>query len=157
MKRVNSILKDEEFKKYVSRNAESEQDRIFCHHDRNHFLDVCRIGWILNLEGNLGIDKEIIYASGLLHDIGRWAEYATGEDHAAVGGKLADGILTRCGFSNEERTSIVEAIACHRKKEHPSDLSRILYRADKLSRACFDCKASDKCKKFKDGDGSLLF
>lgn len=156
MERVNCILEDADFVRYIAKNKESEKERIFCHHDLNHLLDVCRISWILNLEEELSIDKEKIYAAGLLHDIGRWMEYETGQDHAVVSGELAEGILDRCGFSADEKTQIVEAIKSHRKKEHSTDLSRILYRADKLSRPCFNCEAIGKCKRFRCGEKPTL-
>lgn len=156
MERVNCILEDADFVRYIAKNKESEKERIFCHHDLNHLLDVCRISWILNLEEELSIDKEKIYAAGLLHDIGRWMEYETGRDHAIVSGELAEGILDRCGFSADEKTQIVEAIKSHRKKEHSTDLSRILYRADKLSRPCFNCEAIGKCKRFRCGEKPTL-
>lgn len=81
----------------------------------DHLLDVCRISWILNLEEGLLIDKERIYAAALLHDIGRWVEYETGQDHAMASGELAEDILDRCGFSGNEKADIIEAIKSHRK------------------------------------------
>ena len=156
MERVNCILEDADFIRYIAKNKESEKERIFCHHDLNHLLDVCRISWILNLEEELSIDKEKIYAAGLLHDIGRWMEYETGWDHAIVSGELAEGIMDRCGFSDDEKTYIIDAIKSHRKKEHSTDLSRILYRADKLSRPCFNCEAIGQCKRFKQAEKPFL-
>lgn len=149
MKRVNCILEDVVFLKYIAKIKKLEENRIFCRHDLNHLLDVCRISWILNLEKKLLIDKEKVYAAALLHDIGRWVEYETGRDHAIVGGELAKDILDRCGFSDNEKTDIIEAIKSHRKKEHSTDLGRILYKADKLSRPCFDCGAVTQCKRFR--------
>lgn len=152
MDRINCILKDQEFLKYLSKNEELEVERVFCHHDINHFLDVCRIAMIINLEKGLNIDKELIYASGLLHDIGRWVEYNTGKDHAIASAELAVGILKTCQFTDIEIKEIVLAIKSHRDKEHTTDLSRILYEADKVSRSCFNCTAKDKCKRFLNGE-----
>ena len=115
----------------------------------NHLLDVCRISWILNLEEKLQLDKSKVYAAALLHDIGRWIEYETGKDHAIASGELAENILQRCGFLDYEKIDIIEAIKNHRKKRHTTDLSSILYRADKLSRPCFNCEAIGQCKRFK--------
>ena len=39
---------------------EKEKSRIFCKHDLQHSLDVARIAYILNLEADLKIEKEII-------------------------------------------------------------------------------------------------
>ncbi|MFW5649211.1 MAG: HD domain-containing protein [Candidatus Alkaliphilus sp. MAG34] len=147
MERVNCILEDTGFLEHIAKIKKLEKDRIFCRHDLNHLLDVCRIAWILNLEEKLLIDKDKVYAAALLHDIGRWVEYETGQDHAIISGELAEDILDRCGFSESEKTDIIGAIKGHRKKEHSTDLGRILYRADKLSRPCFNCEAIDQCKK----------
>ena len=65
MERIDKILQHKKFQKYVKKNKKKEMNRIFCHHDLVHFLDVARIGWILNL------DKELLYGAALLHDIGR--------------------------------------------------------------------------------------
>ncbi len=156
MERVNCILEDTDFLNYIAKIEELEEDRIFCYHGMNHLLDVCRISWILNLEEGLSIDKEKVYAAALLHDIGRWVEYETGRDHAIVSGELAENILDRCGFSNDEKIDIIGAIKSHRKKEHSTGLGRILYRADKLSRSCFNCKAIEQCKRFKQVEKQVL-
>jgi uncharacterized protein len=152
MERINKILRDSEYLEHLSRIKLLEKDRKFCKHNMNHFLDVCRIAWILNLEQDLGLDKEVIYAAGLLHDIGKWQQYETGEDHAAVSEHLCGGILVRCGFHEKEIKMIKEAIRKHRKEVEGSDLSRIIYKADKLSRNCLFCKAIDECKNFKAGE-----
>lgn len=152
MDRINLILEDKEFLSYLKRNKELEVDRVFCRHDITHFLDVCRVAMIINLEENLAIDKEIIYASGLLHDIGRWMEYERGKDHALASSELAEPILRRCKFVDDEISEIILAIVSHRDKEHKSDLSRIIYKADKISRPCFDCNAKAECKRFLNGE-----
>lgn len=152
MERINCILKDKEFNMYLKNNEELEENRIFCHHDITHFLDVCRVATIINLERGLNIDKELIYATGLLHDIGRWVEYKTGKDHAILSADLSREILKRCGFTKGEIEKIDLAIRSHRNKEHSTDLSNILYEADKLSRPCVSCKSKDKCKRFLSGE-----
>ena len=156
MDRINQILNDSQFMEYLKKNEQSEEMRIFCRHDLVHFLDVCRIALILNLERNLGLDKEIIYAAGLLHDIGRWVEYATGQDHASASAELAKAILERCGFSKGETAAILDAISAHRSKAHESELSRILFEADKASRMCLTCPARSQCKNFRHGETFLL-
>ncbi len=152
MDRINCLLEDEEFQIFLKKNSELEVNRIFCHHDITHLLDVCRIAMIINYERELKIEKELIYAAGLLHDIGRWVEYENGRDHAEVSAELALPLLKRCKFTNSEIEEITLAIRSHRKKEHESDLSAILYEADKSSRLCFNCDAKDKCKRFLNGE-----
>ncbi len=151
MDRINCILENEEFKLYIKTNEALETDRVFCHHDINHFMDVCRVAYILNLEKGYGIDKELIYAAGLLHDIGRWLEYKEGKDHAIVSAELAEPILTKCGFTSVEIDQVLGAIRAHRQKDHDSNLKAILYEADKISRPCYSCNAKAECKRFANG------
>lgn len=152
MKRINLILQNTQFRDCLKRIEAAEKDRIFCGHDLVHLLDVCRLAWILYQEeerkGTLGkIDREWIYAAGLLHDIGRWKQYEDGTPHEIVGSSLAKGILTECGFGAGETKAICEAIGNHRNEGIGRDntLSGLLYRADKMSRACFGCKAEALC------------
>lgn len=128
-------------------NEKAEENRPFCRHDMTHFMDVARIGWILNLEENCGIPRDWIYGAALLHDIGRHDQYADGTPHEKASARRAPGILRECGFSEEEIRMVVEAIAAHRdeKKAKECSLGGILYRADKLSRPCFACKAEKDC------------
>ena len=145
--RINRILQNEQYRMHLLRIEEHEADRLFCRHNMGHFLDVARIAMILNAKEQYEIEDEMIYAVALLHDIGRWQQYETGEDHAHVSALLAPEILTACGFSEKEQEQIVSAIATHRDKnvtlQH--DLNGLLYRADKLSRPCFACKQQKAC------------
>ena len=47
-------------------------------------------------------------------------------------------------FKEEEKTMILEAIINHRNCES-NDLNAIIYKSDKLSRACYKCKAAKGC------------
>lgn len=152
MQRIQRILEDPAFMDHVSANARAEATRIFCRHDLVHFLDVCRVARIMELETGLDLGVETVYAAGLLHDIGRWQEVATGIDHALASAELAVPILKRCGFTREETGHISEAIAAHRTRDHPSELARILYEADKASRMCLFCDARGQCKRFRHGE-----
>jgi hypothetical protein len=92
--------------------------------------------------------KELVYAAGLLHDIGRWLEYETGEDHALVSGKLAVPILMESGFLDNEISLIVAAIREHRgTEEKKSYLGMVIARADNLARGCVLCQTKDGCYK----------
>lgn len=152
MQRIESILNNPEFQAHLFKNHQAETNRIYCRHDLTHFLDVSRIAVILSLEEKLDIDKEIIYASSLLHDIGRWMEYENGADHAAASVELAAEILRQCRFSDPETAEILAAIGGHRDQRDPSPLGGILFRADKLSRNCSSCNARGSCKKFQNGE-----
>ncbi len=147
MERVNQILQSESYQRYLKKNEEAEMGRIFCHHDMRHFLDVARIAMLLNLEEYYGIEKELVYAAALLHDIGRWQQYEDGTPHEKASAMLAPGILVKCGFNEKESEVIVRAISLHRNSEvkDNKDLNGLLYRADKLSRACFACEAEKEC------------
>lgn len=146
MERVNRIWKHSLFQASMHAICEAEKDRIYCLHDVEHCFDVARIGWIMNLEEKLGYEKDIIYAAALLHDIGRREEYASGRSHHAVGAELAGPILRDAGYLPKEQEQICEAICRHKAAEDDcASLSYLLYEADKRSRKCFACAASDSC------------
>lgn len=156
MERVDRILKHPLFLKYVGENEKEEEARIFCRHDMAHFLDVARIAWILNLEEEAGIGREMIYAAALLHDIGRHLQYRDGTPHEQASVMLAPPILKDCGFYAQEEEQILSAIATHRDASVSGgkDLNGLLYRADKLSRPCYACKQESACD-WKQGKKNL--
>jgi uncharacterized protein len=151
MKRVNHILNDQQYRLYLLKNKALEEYRQFCNHNFEHMLTVSRLTYLLLLENSCGIiSKELAYAAGLLHDIGRWKEYQDGTDHAEYSALLAGPILEQAGFEPAELNLIVKAIAQHRDKgskgAHRSPLSEALSQADSLSRLCFQCSAVKGCK-----------
>lgn len=161
MTRLDLILEDYYYLECLERIQAYEEDRQFCRHDLQHFLDVARIAYILLLETrqintvsgandvSLRKFRDVVYASGLLHDIGRWREYETGEDHAAVSSELAVEILERTGFNQTEIKEITTGISEHRRiAENMSLLGKNLYQADKLARQCGRCRAGKECYKF---------
>lgn len=156
MERVNRILLHEAYNSYIERTNAHEVSRVFCHHDMEHFLAVARLAMLLRETERAALTKELIYAAALLHDIGRWKEYETGEDHALVSAQLAPAILSDCGFDADETAQIVSAIRTHResKCKEKKDLNGLLYRADKLSRPCFSCKEEKNCN-WKQGKKNL--
>ncbi|MDD2973411.1 MAG: HD domain-containing protein [Lachnospiraceae bacterium] len=145
--RVNQILQNEEYQQNYYKNEECEVDRVFCKHDMVHFLDVARIAQIINLKEELLVSEELIYAAALLHDIGRHEQYRKGIRHEEASAVIARDILPQCGFDEKETDVILRAIRHHRTVEikEQGNLDGILYRADKLSRACFACKAEKDC------------
>ncbi len=145
MDRVNSILNHEDFKDNIHKNDLYESERRFCKHDLEHLLSVARIAYIINLEENLHIDKEIIYACALLHDLGRNVQYEKGIPHEEAGAYIAKGILKDSKFKEEETCDILCAIRSHRVSKNENPLNSLMYRADKLSRNCFNCKSFDDC------------
>lgn len=146
MERVNLIKENETYKECLGKIAECEIDRIYCKHNMEHFMDVARIAYIMVLEKGLNIKKDIIYATALLHDIGRFEQYLRGIPHEEASAELAPEILEAGGFSNDEIQSIITAIASHRKdKGEAATLESIFYQSDKLSRACYNCRATETC------------
>ena len=137
MERVNAICRHQLWRDSVREIARLERDRQFCRHDLVHFLDVARLAYIENLERGLGIDKELIYAAALLHDIGRHLQYTQNIPHDRASAQLAEVILADCGFSQAERAEVENAILQH--------LAGLLYEADKASRACLFCPAEPEC------------
>ncbi len=147
MEKIDRIIRHGIFQEHLRQNMEAEADRQFCRHDLVHFLDVARIGRIINLEEKLGIDEEMIYGAALLHDIGKHVQYSHGTAHEKASARLAANILEDCGFDSKETDVIVDAIASHRDETVSGErnLRGLLYRADKASRPCFCCNAEKDC------------
>jgi len=147
MNKVNNILNNECYQQCYNVIQQLEEERIFCRHDLVHSLDVARIAYVFNLELDLKIEKELIYATALLHDIGRHRQYQEDIPHHEAGAVIAEGILRDSGFNEKEVKDIVQAIMAHRDNniEEKEDLSGIIQRADKISRKCYECAARAKC------------
>ena len=144
MDKVNEILNNKDYKIYFEELSELEKERVFCNHTIEHFLDVSRIAYIRVLEEGLKYSKEVIYAIGLLHDIGRVLEYKEEIPHHEGSVIIAKDILKETSFTKEEKDEILKGIENHRK-DSGDELSRIIYESDKLSRNCFSCKAEKDC------------
>jgi len=145
--KINLIIENYSFQYNLSKIHFLEKQRKFCKHNMQHFLDVARIMYIMSLENTYNIPKYIIYATALLHDIGRGEEYENGTPHNTSSAVFAKSILQQCNYDAEEIKGILEAIGHHRNDtEKLNSLSYILYKADKLSRNCANCRAIDDCK-----------
>jgi len=162
MKRIDLLMKDEQYNEYLRRNQEIESSSNFCPHDIRHHIDVARIAYILILENNdLNFfirdaelsgklaAKEVVYAAGLLHDIAKWQEYKTGLDHAAGGSRLAKDLLANALFEPNEIEIISRAIYEHRNLNRDmSFLGERILRADNLSRVCSHCEIWAECPRY---------
>lgn len=160
--RVRQIVTHPLYQQEFSALQKAEQERIYCNHTMEHFLDVARICYIMVLQDRAEISRELIYGAALLHDLGRYRQIAEGIPHEEASACLAEQILTDCGFAAEERSLIKEAILQHRghgaakpaeapaagdpKNTAKGSLGDYLYRADKMSRLCFCCDAAESCK-----------
>ncbi len=156
MNKFNELIGDSELLSMYERMDELESDRIYCRHGITHSLDVARIGYIMMIEEEIRLcdeeklaisDKELIYITALLHDLGRIKQYEDGESHHKAGVEIAKHFLEKHGFDKRETELILDAIASHKHGEGELSyrLSEVLYRADKLSRNCFSCEAADTC------------
>lgn len=140
--RIKLIMSNELFINRLKEIKEAEKDRQFCGHDMEHFIDVARIAYILNLEKGGEIDKDIIYATALLHDIGRGYE-----NHNEKSADLAEVILKEASFSQIEIDLIKDAILHHRHNDtsDKNPLAEIISKADRLSRKCYECACINEC------------
>ncbi len=161
MERIVAIGENDSFIRCLKGIEGAEADRVFCRHGLSHLLDVARIAWILNLERGCGLHRDVVYAAALLHDIGRAAQYQTGEPHDEAGERVAAGILDALPeplrFGASERSAILRAVGHHRgphavREESmcegatPVDvLAHLIKEADDRSRACYACAARDAC------------
>ena len=144
MDKVNSILNHKVYKEALQKLEKYEEHREFCKHDMEHFTSMSRIAYIMVLEKGLNYSKDIIYAIGLLHDIGRVKQYEDGTHHDKASVELSRIILKDTDFNEAEIEIILSCIYNHRKESEDS-LEGIIYKADKLSRQCFSCAAIKEC------------
>lgn len=144
MENIDKILNNKLYKESLEKLKLYEKDREFCNHTIEHFIDVARIAYIMVLEENIEISKEVIYAIGLLHDIGRVKQYEEGIPHHIASVELSEKILKDIDFTEEEKEVILKSIEGHRR-ENDDELGAIIYKSDKISRECFSCKAIDEC------------
>ncbi len=147
MERINKIWNHYLFQECKNQIEIAEKERVYCLHNLEHSLDVARIAYIINLENNYKLERELIYAMALLHDLGRCKEYTTGESHHIASVSIAEKILRECDFGNQEVEMICQAIGAHKNPVHEMEnrYVTVLYQADKLSRNCFDCKVRKTC------------
>lgn len=146
MDKINKIFNSSMYRQELVCIVEDEKDRVYCKHDIEHFLDVARIAYIINLEQSLGYSKDIIYAIALLHDIGRHREYKEGVNHHKASAEIARFILKEADYNINEIKVIEEAILYHRNRTNMNKLNELIYKADKLSRKCYTCNSIETCK-----------
>lgn len=143
---TNKILANETYRKELDNLRRLEKNRVFCGHDIRHFLDVARITMIICHEKGIDVIPDLIYASALLHDIGRTKEYTENIPHHIAGKETAEKILDETGCCMDMKKRILSLILNHRNQQNEKDsLESIFYTADKKSRLCFACPAKDIC------------
>jgi HD superfamily phosphodiesterase len=146
MDRISAIFSHPKYQQQFQAIQKAEENRIFCCHTMEHFLDVARLMYIYNLQEQENLSRDLIYGAALLHDIGRYDQITKGIPHDRASAAYAGEILPDCGFSEEETRQIQHAILHHRRGTDAGDLLSVyLYRGDKQSRCCFSCKAQEEC------------
>lgn len=156
--RVTAILSHPVFIQKLNIIKDKEKDRIFCGHGEDHLIEVARIAQILNLSEQKNADRDLLYATALLHDIGRCEE----GEHEKNGAVIAKEILCDLAYSGQEVDIICNAIELHRHnsklpKTEVDIITELIRRADKLSRKCFMCKAREECYWDEDRKNRSLF
>ena len=58
MQRIWKIYEHPLFIEGLVKNKDAEKERIFCHHDMNHFLDVARLMYIFSMERGYALEKK---------------------------------------------------------------------------------------------------
>lgn len=147
MERIDQIIRNACYQYHQGKVEEAEKDRIFCKHGREHALDVARIMYIQVLEQQIPVKKDVVYGTALLHDIGRWEQYEKQVSHHEAGVRIAKHILSECGYDAEEINMMTDAISAHQMAGIDAEniLKEILYKADKMSRACYECPVTEAC------------
>lgn len=106
-------------------------------HSMDHVMrvhDLC----LLIANGEKNVDREILEAAVLLHDIARVKENGdtTGStDHAVLGSEMAERILKEMNFPKDKIENVKHSILCHRFRtgNEPKTIeAKILFDADKL-------------------------
>ena len=105
MERVRRLYELPRYQEELKAIARAEVSREFCGHTLEHFLDVARLMYIRSLEEGEIVNREVIYAAALLHDLGRGMQYREGIPHQEAGVLLARELLPACRF-DEGRSSL---------------------------------------------------
>lgn len=113
--------------------------------------------FILNYQGSLKFDPDVLVPTGMMHDIGHSAildehfKYVTGPEkikngklvHMLVGAKIAKDILSEVGYGAEKTAEIVDIISMHdadslegvsRKEAYNTDHKKFFHDVDVLGR-----------------------
>ena len=160
MSRVNKLLEHKDYICYMKKIDVLEKERLFCMHGFEHGLNVARIAYAYLLEkGELLLPKESVYAAAFLHDIGRWVEYQTGEDHAEASARLALPLLEACRFSSDDIQVILKGIREHRRhhEENLTLLGAALALADDWARDCRHCSVQAQCYKYNQAMNQVVY
>ncbi|MDO4393715.1 MAG: HD domain-containing protein [Bacillota bacterium] len=156
MERLQRIYEHPVYARELKKLEADEQERRFCRHGMNHIMDVARICCIYCMRDgiidNENLSPELIYATAMLHDIGRHSENCDGIPHEDAGASIAEAVMRDCGFKKEEIIWAINGIKDHRRSEASNEVDVMnrfadnLRLADKKSRPCYRCDVRDECK-----------
>ncbi|NJD04053.1 MAG: HD domain-containing protein [Ruminiclostridium sp.] len=103
-------------------------------HDNQHIYRVLYSA--LDIADGFTVDRDVLIAASLLHDIGRDAQFKNPEcDHAIVGAEMACKFLLEIGWDKNKAFQVKTCIETHRFRNGnpPTSIeAKILYDADKL-------------------------
>jgi uncharacterized protein len=103
-------------------------------HDSQHVYRVLYLA--LDISKEFNVDKDVLIAVALMHDIGRDAQFKNPEcDHAIVGADMAYDYLSDIGWNENKAAHVKACIATHRFRNSspPESIeAKILFDADKL-------------------------
>lgn len=148
MKHVERLFRSETFLAIRKQLDEQEKTRVFCKHGLAHSLDVARIAQLMNLELGFLQDKEEIYLSALLHDLGRVDEYERGIPHQEAGCLIAEKLLAEIQYPKRLWEPILKRVVEHRQLNISNEeitRDNFFWFADKKARNCFLCEQTLNC------------
>jgi uncharacterized protein len=102
-------------------------------HTFDHTMRVYSLS--MRLCGKLHVNKRVLEAAALLHDVGRPKETESNISHAILSGEMSRDYLAEIGYSDIEISQVIEAIRTHRFSEgiEPTTIEgKILSDADKI-------------------------
>ena len=95
-------------------------------HDYFHLLRTEKYAlWIAKHENN--VDKEVLSAAALIHDVGRVDEL-NGKEHISVGVELAEKWLQKINFPNKKIPKVIEAIKLHEQRIWQNNKEKVKYK-----------------------------
>jgi HD superfamily phosphodiesterase len=126
------------------------------HHNWNHVLRDLARGIIIGEAERANM--KIVLAGVLLHDIGR-LHSEKGEDHYALGAKVAPNYLMKAGFTKNEIKEIIHCVLSHgpRGLEEPKTLeAKVCFDVDVLSCSCGNVGVARVFHYFMSEEGSTI-
>lgn len=109
---------EEELKEYVRAYKDNSED----HYDfwNEHIKYVCDEA--NKLAKKYGADEEIVALGALLHDIALVKKIGTREEHHINGKKIAEEILTKLSYPNDQMENVLNCIYNHRSSKNATTL-----------------------------------